>query len=400
MKITNFIKRDFISASAFVGIAEIKKQLLQHSAIVIIEEEQYFGVLTATDIVRKPHIIAIDCICNKTEIETDTSINNALFLMKRDFTDVLPVFEKKKFIGLVFKSDILEYLNEHYQELQNELDLHSKKLEEQNSEFKIKIQQQKQELEKIIEQRTKELIDLVETKEKFIRIIIHELRNPFNSILGFLSLLLKNLRNYDIDKIEKFLTRVYQSATITFDLLVNLWEWLNAKNNKIPFNPEMTCICQLLKDEILTTSLLVEQKQIILNNYVPENCCVYVDKNMLKTIFRNLIINAVKFTDINGEISIFANESDHFIEITIKDTGIGLSTEIIEKIFKIEGITSLDGTANETGTGLGLLLCKEFIEIEGGKIWVESSLGNGSEFKFTLPKNIEQMIDNEKNKNT
>jgi signal transduction histidine kinase len=397
MKVESFIKTDFISASAFAGIADLKKQLLQHSAIVIMEDDQYFGVLTAMDILRKPHIIAIDCICNKTEIETDTSISDALFLMKRDFTDILPVIEKKKFIGLVFKSDILEYLNEHYQELQNEVEQQTKNLEEQNSEFKIKIQQQKQELEKITEQRTKELIDLVETKEKFIRIIIHELRNSFNGILGFLGLLQKNLHQYDSVKIEKFLTHAYQSSSITFDLLVNLSEWLNAKNNKIPFTPEMICLFKLLNDEILTTSLLVEQKEIKLNNCIPENSCVYADKNMVKTIFRNLITNSVKFTDIKGEISIYANEKDHFIETTIKDNGIGLTPEVIKKLFDVKGITSFVGTANETGTGLGLLLCKEFVEIEGGKIWVESILGQGSEFKFTLPKN-KQNIDPKKKK--
>lgn len=400
MKIANFIRKDFISASAFAGISDLKKDLLLNSAIVIMEEDQYFGVLTTTDIVRKPHIIAIDCVCYKQEIEPNTTINNALFFMKRDNTEVLPVLENKKIIGLVFKTDILEYLNEHYQALQNEVDLYTKKLEEQNSEFIKKIQQQKQELENIIEHRTSELIDLVETKEKFIRIIIHELRNPFNSILGFLSLLQNNLRKYDIDKIEKFLTRIYQSASITFELLVNLSEWLNAKNKKIPFNPENTCLNKLLAEEILTTSLFAEQKQIKFNNYVSENICVYADKNMVKTIFRNLIINAVKFTDINGEISIFANENGKFVEISIKDTGVGLSPEIMENLFDIKGVTSMTGTENETGTGIGLLLCKEFVEIEGGKIWVESSIGNGSEFKFTLPKIKEQMIDNEINKNT
>jgi len=387
MKITTFIKTEYIPASAFAGVAELRNQLLQHSAVVIMEDEQYFGILTALDIVRKPHIIAIDCICNKTNIDSDTTINDALYYMKHDYTDVLPVFEKKQFIGLVFKSDLLEYLNQHYLEFQIEVDRRTKKLEDQNSEFKIKIIQQKQELEQIIEQRTKELIDLIETKEKFIRIIIHELRNPFNNILGFLSLLLKNLRKYDVDIIEKFLTRVYQSATLTFDLLMSLSEWLNAKNNKIPFNPENTAIYQLLNDEILTTGFWAEQKEIKLNNYVPENMRVFVDKNMIKTVFRNLIINSVKFTDINGEISITALDKDPFIEITIKDSGIGISAEIMDKLFDIGGITSLVGTANETGSGLGLLLCKEFIEIEGGKIWVESSLGSGSEFKFTLPKN-------------
>jgi signal transduction histidine kinase len=112
---------------------------------------------------------------------------------------------------------------------------------------------------------------------------------------------------------------------------------------------------------------------------------------MVKTIFRNLIVNATKFTDTNGEITICAIEKEHFVEISIKDTGIGLSPEIITKLFDIDEIISLEGTVNETGTGLGLLLCKEFVEIEGGKIWVESNLGQGSEFKFTLPKNYDHI---------
>jgi len=393
MKIENFIKRDFITASAFAGIADLKTLLLEHSAIVIMEEGQYFGVLTALDIVRKQHILAVDCLCVKTQITICEPINSVLFYMKQDGTEVLPVFDKKTIVGLVFKNDILEYLNEHNKKLQTEVEQYAKNLEQKNNEFKEKIQQQKVELESIIEQRTKELIDLVETRDKYIRIIAHELRSPFNSILGFLGLLQKNLRNYDIDKIEKFLTRIYHSATITFDLLVNLLNWLNAKDNKIPFNPEKTCIYKLLSDEILTTLLSAEQKQININNCVPDNVCAFVDRNMVKTIFRNLINNAIKFTETDGEISIFAKQAEQFVEITVKDSGTGITQGIIEKLFKIEGISSLPGTANEKGSGLGLLLCKEFVEIEGGKIWVESTLGQGSEFKFTLPRYIDQNAD-------
>jgi len=390
MKIEYFVKRDFKTASAFVGVAALKGILLEYYAIVIMEEDQYFGVLTAIDIVRKPHIIAIDCLCDKTAIDLDCSLDIALSKMKYENTEVLPVFDNKKIIGLVFKSDIVEYLNEHNKELQSEIEQQTERLEKQNSEFKEKIQQQKLELENIIEQRTKELIDLVETKDKFIRIIAHELRSPFNSILGFLSLLQKNIRKYDIDKIEKFLTQIYRSANITFELLVNLLDWLKAKDNKFPFNPEKTCIHKLLTEDILTTTFCAEQKQIIVTNNVPENICAYIDKNMVRTIFRNLITNAIKYSEIDGEITIFARETELLIEVSIKDTGHGLSPEIIEKIFKTEGITSLTGTANEQGTGLGLLICKEFVEIEGGKIWVESILGQGSEFKFTLPKFVEQ----------
>lgn len=400
MKVEYFVKREYISISPLSGVAEIRNQLLQYSAMVIMEDNQYFGVLTAVDLLKKPHILVLDCICYKTAFEINESISNALFYMKRDNTDVLPVFDNKKFIGLVYKDDINEYLHEHNQELQQEIEQHIKNLEEKKTEFKNIIQQRNEELEKIIEQRTKELIDLVETKEKFISIIVHELRNPFNGILGFLSLLQKNLREYDINTIENYLTQVYRSAKMTFDLLVNLSEWLNAKNKKIPYIPENISIHQLLTEEIFTTSLSAEQKQITINNHVPENIYLHVDKNMVKTIFRNLLQNSIKFTNPNGQITVYANENEEYIEITVKDTGIGLTRELIDKIFKSEKVNSLLGTANETGTGLGLLLCKEFVELEGGKIWVESILGEGSEFKFTLPRINQQYIDHEKNKNT
>jgi signal transduction histidine kinase len=261
-----------------------------------------------------------------------------------------------------------------------------KELNQQNVDLKAIINRQKSELESIIEQRTKELIDLIETKDKFFRIIAHELRNPFNSLLGFLNLLQENWKEYDIVKIDKFLTIIYRSTTVTYDLLVNLLDWLNSTNDKISFTPVKLNIFNLLSEEIINTSPNAEYKHITISNKIPENIYAFADKNMVKTIFRNLLNNAIKYTETNGDIFVFASEKEQFIEVTVKDTGIGITMEIIEKIFKIEGINSAQGTAEETGTGLGLLLCKEFVEIEGGKIWVESILGQGSEFKFTLPK--------------
>lgn len=390
MKIEQFIKKDFITASPFAGVTELKMQLLQHSAIIIIEEDQYFGVLTTHDLIRKPHILAFDCLHTKSPINIDCSVDAALQLMQFENTEVLPVFKENKIFGLLFRSDILDYLRTHNKELQNIIQDQAKKIVEQNSEFKDKIEQQKIELENIIEQRTKELIDLVETKDKFIQIIAQELRNPFASILGLLTLLQKNIRKYDVEKIENYLTHIYNSTTVTFDLLVNLLEWLNVKNKKLPFNPENVCISKLLTEEIINTSQFAEQKQITIKHNIAENIYVFVDKNMVKTIFGNLLNNAIKFTEIKGEIFISSKEVEQFIEISVKDTGFGLSLEIIEKLFKVEGINSLKGTANETGSGLGLLLCKEFVEIEGGKIWVESIVNDGTEFKFTLPKSIEK----------
>jgi len=126
---------------------------------------------------------------------------------------------------------------------------------------------------------------------------------------------------------------------------------------------------------------------------VDENICLYVDRNMLKTVFRNLIQNSIKFTENNGQLTVLAADKDDFVEISVKDTGVGMTPDLLENIFKLGGIQSLSGTANEHGSGLGLLLCKEFVELEGGKIWVESSVGHGSEFKFTLPKIVNLVTD-------
>jgi len=335
---------------------------------------------------RKPHILVLDCISYKIEIGKDCTISNALFNIKKYNSDVLPVFEDGQISGLVFKNDILEYLNQNHIELQTEVLNRTKTLEDKNTELIKIIKEQKEDLAYAVELRTRELIDMVETKEKFIRIIVHELRNPFNSILGFLNLMHDNIRVYDISKVEKFLTIVYRTASITFDLLMSLSEWLNAKSNNIPFSPEKTSIYQMLNEEIETTQLTANQKKIVIHNQVGEDIFAFADKNMVRTIFRNLINNGIKFTEKNGVIIIFADVRDNYIEISVKDNGIGITQEILTSIFSETNIQSLPGTNDEKGTGLGLLLCKEFVEIEGGKIWVESEVGHGSLFKFTLPR--------------
>lgn len=387
MNISSFIIRDFFTTGPFTGVTALRNQLLQKKGIAILENDHFFGVLTVNDIINRPHILAIDCLTAKSPLEIDSTIYYALQAMKHENTDVLPVLKNNKIYGLVFKNDLIDYLTVNSQN--TALSDEAESLKKENKEFRSIILQQKIDLESVIEKRTQDLIDLVETKEKFIGIIAHELRNPFTSILGFLNLLKDNLREYDIDSIEKFITHIHHSATTTYDLLVNLLEWLNAKNKKVPFHAVEININRVFVEEILTGSAFAaEQKNISIEVDIPENIQVFVDINMLKTIFRNLIGNAIKFTAKGGNIIISAYDSERFAEISIKDSGVGLTPDTLEKIFSIEGVTSTKGTINEKGTGLGLLLCKEFIEIEGGEIWVESTLGVGSEFKFTLPKFI------------
>jgi len=260
------------------------------------------------------------------------------------------------------------------------------KLEEIIAGLRVNIEHQNSDLEAIVQERTKSLIDLIATKDRFLNIITHELRNPFNTILGFVSLLQENYRSYDNETVERFLNMIYRSTIITFDLLTNLLDWLNVKNNKMPYNPDNINVYELVTEEMHNSIVTAENKQIVLKNLVPENLYAYSDKNMVKTIFRNLLANAIKFSEKDSEVSIFAIDAGRFIEITVKDNGAGLSLEFIEKIFNIEGLQATKGTEGEPGTGFGLILCKQFVEIEGGEIWIESVLGQGSAFKFTLPK--------------
>lgn len=385
MKIDTFIKRNYKTASPFSGIAEVKNQLLEESAIVILEEDQFFGVLTVVDLVRKPHILALDCLTSKSIIEPDHSVESVLLQMNQENTDVLPVFIDNKLNGLIFKNDIITYLSKTNHELLKRIEFQVNKLKDKDLDLKDRIKQYQQELERNIKERTQELLDIIDVKDRILHIIAHELRNPFNVILGFLNLLKRNLHKYEINKIEKIVNNIYYSAKLTYDLLVNLLDWLAAKNKTIPFNPSNIKLSALINEEAENISILAEQKQVKVISKVKEDLFAYADKNMVKTIIRNLITNAIKFSEVGKEVIISGIRKGHFIEMVVKDHGIGLASELMEKIFSEEGCCSEEGTANEAGTGIGLLICKEFVETGGGKIWIESEMGKGSEFKFTLP---------------
>ena len=190
---------------------------------------------------------------------------------------------------------------------------------------------------------------------------------------------------YEKPQIEKSVTRIYDSAKQGFDLLVNLLEWSQTQTEGIKFNPTKLNLKTVAQTSLNLVQELAENKNVRINNQLDSNLSIYADENLLNAVFRNLLTNGIKFTSNAGTIALFAKESDGMIEISMSDTGVGMSKDILENLFKIENKVSTPGTAKETGTGLGLILCKEFIEKHGGKIWVESELNNGSVFKFTIP---------------
>jgi signal transduction histidine kinase len=240
-------------------------------------------------------------------------------------------------------------------------------------------------LEILVEQRTSKLIEIVSTNGKFLSIIAHDLRSPFSSILGILEILRMSLQDFNKDEIKEYIDIVYSSANNTLTLLDNLLIWAVSQNKEKNFNPVKINLYELLHEEIDSLKTLANQKQITLRHLIKPDLNVSADLQMVKTILRNLISNAIKYTNINGEIVINASELKQYVEVAVKDNGVGISAENQKKLFKIDNFHSTPGTHDERGTGLGLLLCKEFVELHGGIIRIESEAGKGSKFTFTLP---------------
>jgi|AntAceMinimDraft_15_1070371.scaffolds.fasta_scaffold21749_2 PAS domain S-box-containing protein len=225
------------------------------------------------------------------------------------------------------------------------------------------------------------------TKNKLFNIIAHDLRSPFNAILGFSSLILENHTQYDEKEREKYIKVINNSAKQAFCLLDNLLNWARTQTGKFVFNPKKQSLDKILKEVKKLNKNNARMKNIKLSYSLLEDINIYVDYDMMEIILRNLISNAIKFTHKNGEVTIKTEQDKDNVIVSISDTGIGMSQEKVQKIFDIGEKISTAGTENEKGTGLGLILCKEFVEKHGGEIWVESEIEKGSKFIFSIPNN-------------
>ena len=232
----------------------------------------------------------------------------------------------------------------------------------------------------------RKLNKLLITKDKFFSIIAHDLKNPFNTLIGLSQLLVRGYERMSEEKIKYFHNNLYQISKNGYELLVNLLEWSRSQMGRIEFSPKKYNLYALAEETFSLYSAKANEKEILLTNNLNEDSEIFADKNMLKTVFRNIVSNALKFTERGGVVEISEKDSKDLKEITIRDTGVGISPEVIKKLFRLDEHYTTEGTEDEEGTGLGLILCKEFIETHGGKIHVESKVGFGSKFIFTLPK--------------
>jgi signal transduction histidine kinase/DNA-binding response OmpR family regulator len=275
-----------------------------------------------------------------------------------------------------------EHLNKHFYVIERGIKWPDKRFV--RFEMAIDITKRKK-TEETLREREKELSELNATKDKFFSIIAHDLKNPFNAIIGFSELLMESTEGINNEKIMRYSGQINSSSHKAYKLLENLLEWSRAQTGRIEFSPKDLILYFAINESVETLLGQAEAKEISIQNEISHEIIVHVDENMLDTIIRNLLSNAIKFTPRKGNIHISATKKDGFIEISIADTGVGMSAETIEKLFKISEKVTNYGTENEQGTGLGLLLSKEFIVRHGGDIKVTSEIDKGSIFSFTVP---------------
>lgn len=266
-----------------------------------------------------------------------------------------------------------------------------KPINEREMSIAISIALYKHNAEKKLQELNQQLQETITVKNIFFSIIAHDLRTVFNGILGFFEIFFKSDHESDHvtdDQNTHILSLIHQSAISAYTLLGNLLTWSRSQTNKIEFRPEHINGTQIVNEVFNLYKETAQKKNITLLNNIDEAIKIFADKNMLDVIIRNLVGNALKFTPRDGSISISVHQaSANEIIISVKDTGLGMDEHVLNDLFRLDKKVSTTGIEGEKGTGLGLILCKDFVEKHNGKIWAESEVGVGSTFSFSIKTN-------------
>ncbi len=223
-------------------------------------------------------------------------------------------------------------------------------------------------------------------KDKFFSIIAHDLKSPFNALLNLSEFLIEDLSDLSYEEIKSFSKEINKSAHSVYDLLLNLLQWAQIKTGRMKNTQEKIALYSLVNNTFILLENMASKKNITLCNEIENSHFFIGDRTMISSVLQNLISNAIKFTKRNGKVVLFSTIKNDKVIVSVQDNGIGISKDNISKLFQIDRHLSTIGTQNESGTGLGLILCKELVNQNGGEIWVESEERIGSTFSFTLKK--------------
>lgn len=264
---------------------------------------------------------------------------------------------------------------------EEELQKYREHLEALVEERTVKLQEQTA----LLKEKNAQLQELNASKDKFFSIIAHDLKSPFAGLVVLANLITEHLERWNKDEIKRFADHLQEAVDKLYALIENLLTWSNFQKGLMEYRPQFINFQHIIARNVALLIQNAQQKQMTFRNSVQEQMSVYVDINMVDAVIQNLLSNAIKFTKAGGTIEISTTYDENALTVAISDTGIGIPEENLPGLFRIDAKTQQVGTAGEQGTGLGLSLCKEFVEIHGGKIWVESEVGQGSTFRFTLP---------------
>lgn len=255
-----------------------------------------------------------------------------------------------------------------------------------NSHFELyKLSQLLKDQTESLKESEKNLKELNATKDKFFSIIAHDLKGPMNNILELSRFIKSKFYEGNKDEVEELLLHLCNTAETTNELLITLLDWASVQQGKMSYTPQVLNLFNVVNDSVRILSSNSRTKDISISVNIDEKTIVFADFNMVQTILRNLISNAIKFTPKGGSITLHTNICEDMVNVCVSDNGIGIDAKNAKNLFMINRAKSSYGTEGETGTGLGLILCKEFVEKNRGNIWVESQLGNGTSIWFSLP---------------
>lgn len=293
-------------------------------------------------------------------------------------------FQAEEVLARVQTHVMLRRLHQHLQKKNRQLEREIEKREQAEEELRI-LNGNLKEANQQLQDSNRRLQQANADKDKFFSIIAHDLRGPFTGLLGMTGTLLESIEDYKREQIKTQMSQLYASAKTVYTLLTNLLEWSRLRRGLMKYYPEAIVLKAIVNSNIRLLAAYAERKQITLRNRLSDEMLVYADHTMLDGVVRNLLSNALKFTEAGGTIEVSAQARKRRIEITFSDTGIGIHKKDLNNLFRIEAKSSRQGTDGEEGSGLGLILCKEFIEKNNGTLSVESELKKGSSFIVSLP---------------
>lgn len=325
---------------------------------------------------REIDIILKDNQITKLNIEKQKLVRNFLLVFITLITIMLLI--------TIYRYSEYKKTNKLLQDQKNEILQYNQMLKNLNKGLLAK-QEKVEELNKKLVESEKNLIEINKTKDHFFSIISHDLRSPFASIVSFSRIIKRDIDNLSKEELQELTNELDKSVIKINNLLDNLLQWSRSQTGKIRYKPNYFNLKEIITDNLNLFSSNAKDKNIELKEYVDEGIEAWADIDMCDTIIRNLLSNALKYTHSKGKIGIGASVAGDMVEVSVTDTGIGISESDQEKLFRIDKLHSTFGTNDEKGSGLGLLLCKEFVEKQGGKMSLTSSPGKGSTFSFTIP---------------